>query len=75
MSNLKKTELQRLNTEEEWLRIRREYDKARRRTNKLQEEKKRLSSETENHQKQHLATLKRLKGGDENELERKLKLE
>ena len=40
----------------------------------LQVEKKR-SSETEDHEKQHLATLKRLKRGDENELERKLRLE
>ena len=39
-----------------------------------QEEKKR-SSETEDHQKESLATLKRLKRGDENELERKLRLE
>ena len=40
----------------------------------LQEEKKR-TSETEDHEKQHLATLKRLKRGDENELERYLRLE
>ena len=41
------------------------YEKDReRRTKKLQEEKKR-SSETEDHEKQHLATLKRLKRGDE----------
>ena len=32
-------------------------------------------SETEDHEKQHLDTLKRLKRGDENELERKLRLE
>ena len=56
------------------MRIRHENDKARRRTKKLQEEMKR-SSETEDHEKQHLATLKRLKRGDENELERKLRLE
>ena len=31
--------------------------------------------ETEDHQKQRLATLKRLKRGDENELERKLRME
>ena len=31
--------------------------------------------ETEDHKKQRLATLKRLKRGDENELERKLRLE
>ena len=41
---------------------------------KLQEEKKR-SSETEDHEKQRLATLKRLKRGDETELERNLRLE
>ena len=45
------------------LRIRREKDRARR-TKKLQEEKKR-SSETEDHEKLHLATLKRLKRSDE----------
>ena len=44
------------------------------RTKKLQEGKKRLS-ETQDHEKQRLATLKRLKRGDENELERKLRLE
>ena len=38
------------------------------------EENKR-SSETEDHKNQCLATLKRLKRGDENELERKLRLE
>ena len=58
----------------EWQRVRREKDRARRRTKKLLEEKKR-SSETEDNEKQHLATLKRLKRGDENELERKLRLE
>ena len=58
----------------ERLRIRREKDKARRTTKKLQEEKKSLS-ETEDHEKLRLATLKRLKRGDENELERKLRLE
>ena len=56
------------------MRIRCEKDRARRRTKKLQEEKKK-SSETEDHEKQRLATLKRLKRGDENELERKLRLE
>ena len=50
-------------------RIGREKDRARRITQKLQEEKKR-SSETEDHEKQRLATLKRMKRGDENELER-----
>ena len=58
----------------ERLRIIREKDRARRRTKKLQEEKKRWS-EIEDHEKQRLATLKRLKRGDENELERKLRLE
>ena len=58
----------------ERLRIRREIDRARRRTKKIQEEKKR-SSETEDHENQCLVTLKRLKRGDENELERKLILE
>ena len=54
----------------ERLRIRREKDRARRRTKKLQEEKKR-SSVTEDHEKQRLATLKRLKRG----LDRNLRLE
>ena len=44
----------------ERLRIRREKDRIRRRTKKLQKEKKR-SSAAEDHQKQCLATLKRLK--------------
>ena len=56
------------------LRIRREKDRARRRTKKPKKEKKR-SSETENHKKQRLATLKRLKQCDENVLERKVRLE
>ena len=47
----------------ERLRIRREKDRARR-TKKIQEEKKR-SSETEDHEQQRLATLKRLQRGDE----------
>ena len=58
----------------ERLRIRQKKDRARRRTKKLQERKKR-SSETEDHDKQRLVTLKILKRGDENELERKIKLE
>ena len=58
----------------ERLRIGCEKDRARRITQKLQEEKKR-SSETEDHEKQHLATLKTMKRGDDNELERKLRLE
>ena len=70
MRNLKQTEEQR----KERLRIRHEKNRARRRTKQLQEEKKR-SSATEDHEKQRLATLKRLKRGDENELERKLRLE
>ena len=48
----------------ERLRIRRKKERARRRTKKLQEEKKK-SSETEDHEKQCLATLTRLKRGDE----------
>ena len=54
----------------ERLRIRREKDRARRST-----KGKKRSSETDDHEKQRLATLKRLKRGDENELERKLRLE
>ena len=42
-------------------------------TKKLLEENK-MSSETENYKKQRLAPLKRLNQGDENELERKLRL-
>ena len=52
------------------MRIRREKDRARRST-----KGKKRSSETDDHEKQRLATLKRLKRGDENELERKLRLE
>ena len=58
----------------ERLRIGREKDRARRITQKLQEENKR-SSKTEDHEKQRLAILKRLKRCDDNELERKLRLE
>ena len=36
---------------------------------------RRDNKKTENHKKQHLATLKRLKRGDDNELERNLRLE
>ena len=50
----------------ERLRIGCDKERARRITKNLQEEKKR-SPETEDHEKQHLATLKRLKRGDENE--------
>ena len=57
MGNLKQTELQRLKTEEERMRIRCKNKK------------------TENHPKKHLDTLKRLKWGDDNELERNLRLE
>ena len=52
------------------VRIRCEKDRARRRT-----KGKKRSSEIEDHEKQRLATLKRLKRGNENELERKLRLE
>ena len=48
----------------ERLKIRREKDRARKGTKKLQEEKKR-SSETEDHEKQRLTTLTRLKRADE----------
>ena len=58
----------------ERLRIGLENYRIRKITNKLQEEQKR-SSETEDHGKQRLATLKRLERGDDNELERKLRLE
>ena len=36
---------------------------------------RREHKKTENHKKQHMATLKRLKRGDQNELERSLRLE
>ena len=55
------------------LRNRREKDRARRRTKNTKEKKK--SSETEDHKKQCQATLKRLKQGDEKELESKVRLE
>ena len=42
---------------------------------KTEEGIRRKNKKTENHKKQHLATLKRLKRGDENELERNLRLE
>ena len=59
MGNLsKQRELQR--TEERKAEDRSEKDRTRRITKKLQEEKK-WSSETEDHEKQRLATLKRLK--------------
>ena len=54
----------------ERLRIRREKDRVRRRT-----KGKKRSSEPDDHEKQSLATLKRLKRSDENELESKLRLE
>ena len=57
MGNLKQTELQR--TEERKAEDRSEKDRTRI-TKKLQEENK-WSSETEDHEKQRLATLKRLK--------------
>ena len=39
---------------------------------KTQERKARIRRENKNHKKQRLATLKRLKRGDDNELERRL---
>ena len=71
MGNLKQTELQRLKNRgkrKESLRIGRE---------KIEQEDKTKEKvvRNRNHEKQHLATLKRLKRGDENELERKLRLE
>ena len=60
-----------LETEEqrkERLRIRREKDRARR------SKGKKWSPDTDDYEKERLATLKRLKRGDENELERKLRL-
>ena len=48
----------------ERLRIRLEEDREKRRTKKLQEEMIR-SSETKDHEEQHVATLKRLKRGEE----------
>ena len=75
MRNLKQTGASETKEQrKERLRIRHKKDRARRRTKKVQEEKKR-SSETEDHEKQCLATLKRLKRGDKNELARKLRLE
>ena len=44
-------------------------------TEERKAENKIINKKTENHRKQHLATLKRLKRGDENELERNLRLE
>ena len=58
----------------ERLKIGREKDRGGRITQKLQEENK-WSSETEDHEKQHLPTPKRLKRCGNNELERKLRLE
>ena len=42
---------------------------------KKKKEGEKRSSETEKHEKQCVATLKRLKRGDDNELERNLRLE
>ena len=53
----------------ERLRIRSEKDRVRRRT-----KGKKRSPDTDDYKKERLATLKRLKRGDENELERKLRL-
>ena len=64
------------NTEEqrnERLRIRREKYRERTRTKK-HKRKRNGPLKTEDQEKQRLATLKRLKRGDENELERKLTL-
>ena len=52
----------------ERLRIRREKDRARR------SKGKKRSPDTDDYEKERLATLKRLKRGDENELGRKLRL-
>ena len=57
------------------LRIGHENDRARRNQKKTTQEGKKRSSETENHMKQRLATLKRLKRGDDNELKRNQSLE
>ena len=51
------------------MRIRQGKNRARRRTKKTTRGKKR-SSETKDHEKQRLATLKRLKRGDEKELKK-----
>ena len=59
MRNLKLTELQRLKNRKERLRIRREKDRARRRT-----KGKKRSPDTDDYEKQRLATLKRLKRGE-----------
>ena len=56
----------------ERLRIR--CEKYRAKEQKNYKKKKKRSSVTENNEKQRLATLKRLKQGDENELERTLRL-
>ena len=53
----------------ERLRIRREKDRAKR-TQKNYKRKKKTSSATEDNENQRQVTLKRLKRGDENELER-----
>ena len=58
----------------ERLRIRREKDRAKITTKKLQEEEE-MSSVTGDNENQRQATVKRLKRGDENELERNLRLE
>ena len=57
----------------ERLRIRCEKDRAKRKKN--YKRKKKGSSVTEDNENQRQATLKRLKRGDENELERNLRLE
>ena len=65
MRNLKQTASETEGQRKERLRIGREKDRARRRTKNVQEEKKRLS-ETEDHEKQHLATLALEMGWREN---------
>ena len=72
MRNLSKQSIRDCRTEERKADDNMRKDEIRRRTKKIQ---KKRSSETKGHEKQRLATLKRLKRGYENELERKLRLE
>ena len=53
----------------------RDFQEARRKTKKNYKRKKKRSSVTEDHEKRHKATLKRLKRSDDNELERNLRIE
>ena len=74
MKNLKQTELQDRRTEEKKrLKIRAKMIEQEGETKKYKRKRKDLS-EIENHEKPRLNTLKRLKRGDENELQRKLRL-